>query len=40
MFQLFLDPNLVFLSKPLPPGLGQRELQGHIWGLMGLNGII
>lgn len=40
MFQLFLDPNLVFLSKSLPLSLGQRELQSHIWSLTGLNGIV
>ena len=39
MLQLLLDPKLVLFSQSLPPGLGQEELQGHIWGLLGLGGI-
>lgn len=36
MLQFLLDPNSVLFSQSLPPGLSQEELQGHVWGLLGL----
>lgn len=39
MLQFLLDPYLVLFVQSLPPGLGQEELQGHIWDLPGLGGI-